>query len=45
MPGGGWIVEGLANLSKLPPVGATLVVGSPTVVGATGGVSRIVALV
>jgi kynurenine formamidase len=45
MPAGGWIVEGLANLSELPPAGATIVVGGPTVVGATGGVSRIIALV
>lgn len=45
LPAGGWIVEGLANLSKLPQSGATIVVGGPTVVGATGGVSRIMALV
>ena len=45
LPAGGWIAEGLANLSKLPQNGATIVVGGPTVVGATGGVSRIMALV
>jgi len=45
LPAGGWIAEGLANLSKLPPVGATIVVGGPTIVGATRGVSRIMALV
>ena len=42
---GGWIAEGLANLSEVPPVGATIVVGGPTIVRATGGISRIIALV
>jgi kynurenine formamidase len=45
LPAGRWAVEGLANLAKLPAVGATIVVGGPTIVGATGGPSRIVALV
>ncbi len=44
LPAGRWALEGLANLGKLPPVGATIVVGSPTIVGATGGPSRILAL-
>lgn len=45
LPAGGWVAEGLANLSELPAVGTTIVVGGPTVVGASGGVSRIIALV
>lgn len=45
LPAGRWAVEGLANLSELPSAGATLVVGAPTVVGGTGGPSRIFALV
>jgi kynurenine formamidase len=45
LPAGRWAVEGLANLAKLPAVGATIVVGGPTIVGATGGPSRIFALV
>jgi kynurenine formamidase len=45
LPAGGWVAEGMANLSELPPAGATIVVGGPTVVGASGGPSRIVALV
>lgn len=44
LPSGRWAVEGLANLAKVPPVGATIVVGGPTIVGATGGPSRIIAL-
>ncbi len=44
LPAGRWAAEGLANLSSLPPLGATLVVGAPTVQGATGGPSRIIAL-
>jgi kynurenine formamidase len=45
LPAGRWAAEGLANLAALPPAGATIVVGAPTVVGATGGPSRILALV
>jgi kynurenine formamidase len=45
LPAGRWALEGLANLARLPAVGATIVVGSPTIVGATGGPSRILALV
>lgn len=44
LPAGRWAAEGLANLFSLPPLGATLVVGAPTVQGATGGPSRIIAL-
>jgi kynurenine formamidase len=45
LPAGRWAVENLANLSKLSPVGATIVVCSPSIVGSTGGPSRIFALV
>ena len=45
LPSGRWAAEGLANLSNLPPNGATIVVGAPTVVGGSGGPSRIMALV
>jgi len=38
-------VELLANLSRLPPSGATVFVGAPTHAGATGGPARILALV
>lgn len=44
LPSGRWAVEGLANLAEVPPVGATIVVGGPTIVGATGGPSRVLAL-
>jgi kynurenine formamidase len=40
-----WGLEGLANLGKLPPVGATLVVGAPKIAGATGGPARVLAFV
>jgi kynurenine formamidase len=45
LPTNRWGLEGVANLGSLPPVGATLVVGGPTIVGATGGPSRVLALV
>ncbi|MFO1036484.1 MAG: cyclase family protein [Geminicoccaceae bacterium] len=45
LPANRWAVEGLANLGKLPPVGATLVAMSPPVQGASGGPGRVVALV
>ena len=44
LPSGRWAVEGLANLSDLPASGATIVVGAPTIVGGSGGPSRIIAL-
>jgi kynurenine formamidase len=40
-----WGVESAANLGQLPALGATVIVGGPTVVGATGGPSRVLALV
>lgn len=45
LPSGRWAAEGIANLSGLPEVGATIVVGAPTIVGGSGGPSRIMALV
>lgn len=44
LPSGRWAIEGLANLATVPASGATIVVGAPTIVGATGGPSRIFAL-
>lgn len=44
LPSGRWAVEGLASLANLPAAGSTIVVGAPTIVGATGGPSRIIAL-
>jgi kynurenine formamidase len=40
-----WGIECAANLAELPPRGATMVVGSPKVAGASGGPSRVMALV
>ena len=42
---GRWGLEGVANLDQVPPAGATLVVGGPKIKGATGGPSRLLALV
>ena len=44
LPTNRWGLEALANLALLPPVGATLVAGGPKLKGATGGPSRILAL-
>ena len=40
-----WGLENVANLGQLPPAGAIIVVGAPRVAGATGGPSRVFALV
>jgi kynurenine formamidase len=45
LPAGRWGLENVANLDQVPPIGATLVVGAPKVIGATGGPARIFALV
>jgi kynurenine formamidase len=45
LPTGRWGMEAVANLDAIPASGATLVVGSPKIVGATGGPSRLIALV
>ena len=44
LPTNRWGMECVANLEQLPASGATLVVGAPKVVGATGGPSRLIAL-
>jgi kynurenine formamidase len=41
---GKWGVECIANLSKIPKTGATIIVGAPKVGKATGGFSRIIAV-
>jgi kynurenine formamidase len=41
---GRWGLECVANLSKLPPVGATVFVGAPKVLGASGGPTRVLAV-
>ncbi len=44
LPSNRWGLEAVANLAELPPTGATLVVGGPKIKGATGGPSRVLAL-
>jgi kynurenine formamidase len=45
LPTNRWGLEAVANLNDLPPRGTTLIVGGPKVIGATGGPSRLIALV
>jgi kynurenine formamidase len=45
LPSGRWGLENVANLGAVPAKGATIVVGAPKVKGATGGPTRIFALV
>jgi kynurenine formamidase len=45
LPSGRWGLECVANLDTVPPSGATLVIGAPKVKGATGGLTRLIALV
>lgn len=45
LPAGKWGIECVANLSQLPANGAIAIVGGPKIAGATGGPSRIFALV
>lgn len=42
---GRYAVEALANLTSVPPLGATVMVGAPRFAGATGGPARVLALV
>ncbi len=44
LPSGRYGLECVANLDRVPARGATLVVGAPKVVGATGGPCRLLAL-
>ncbi len=41
---GRWGLECVANLAKLPPAGATVFVGAPKVIGASGGPTRVLAV-
>src|SRR5262245_39710454 len=41
---GKWGLECVANLSKVPPAGATVFVGAPKVSGASGGPTRVLAV-
>jgi kynurenine formamidase len=41
---GKWGLECVANLAKLPPAGATVFVGAPKVLGASGGPARVLAV-
>lgn len=45
LPAERWGLECVKGLAGLPATGATLVVGGPVIVGATGGPSRVIALV
>ena len=45
LPANKWGMECVANLGMLPPIGATVIVGGPKIVGASGGPSRVIALV
>ncbi len=45
LPAGKWGVENVANLGLLPAAGATVLVGGPKIAGASGGPSRLFALV
>ena len=45
LPSNRWGMEAVANLDSLPPRGTTLIVGGPKVIGATGGPSRLIALI
>ncbi len=45
LPTNRWGIECMANLSRLPATGATLVVGLPKIRDATGGPARLMALI
>jgi kynurenine formamidase len=44
LPTNRWGLEAVANLNDVPARGATLIVGGPKIIGATGGPSRLIAL-
>jgi kynurenine formamidase len=44
LPSGRYGIENLANLERLPPAGAWVMVGAPTFAGGSGGPSRVLAL-
>jgi kynurenine formamidase len=45
LPAGRWGLEGVTGLAAVPATGATLVAGAPKIAGATGGPTRVIALV
>jgi kynurenine formamidase len=45
LPAGRWGLENVANLEKVPPSGATLMVGVAKVKDSTGGPARLIALI
>lgn len=45
LPASKWGVENVANLAELPTSGAHVLVGGPKIAGATGGLTRLFALV
>jgi kynurenine formamidase len=45
LPSGRYGIENLANLDRVPPTGALVVVGAPTFAGGSGGPTRVLALV
>ena len=45
LPAGRWGLESVANLNRVPPSGATLIAGAPKIKGATGGPTRVLALI
>lgn len=45
LPAGRFGLENVANLARVPPLGATLIIGGPKHLGATGGPARLLALV
>jgi kynurenine formamidase len=45
LPSGRYGIENLANLERLPPSGAVVVVGAPCLSGGSGGPTRVLALV
>lgn len=45
LPAGGYGIENLAGLDKVPAKGATIFVGAPKVGGGTGGPARVMALI
>ena len=44
-PAGLWLLEGLSRLERLPPTGATIVVGALPLAGGSGAPARVLALV
>lgn len=44
LPSGRYGIENLANLDRVPPTGAMVVVGAPTFEGGSGGPARVLAL-